>query len=300
MVLPHDSTSASEEVGNLDVHFTFISNLNHALTPFVRENCFIHLTSFVHAPVDFLEPPQFPILLRQLSLQKVLSYPKKSRGNINKLMWMATHLRIPEKLNMSLAGCFNSPFLEYGDSIGYVALCAKLRFSTFPLNAKPWSCEAYIGVFPPSYSLNSWDSFWANNPERYFKYPGTWYYYDRSGIERRTFPSQNSRFYILFVSTKFHQKFLRGNHYGLWVKQHFGRFLGKDHISLLSTSVDRFLIFVTITRMCQLNQENEIVSNILSVKICFNCEVLHNFRKLLSQIPESEWSSKDIRFFMTP
>lgn len=166
VISPAQLTIPSEE-SNLGKSLAFIANVNPTLSPFTRANCFIHVTSFVQAPFDFFEVPNFPLILRQISPQGVVSYTT-SRRNMTRLVWMASQLRIPEKLNRSLIGCFNSPYMDFGThSFKRIALCAKLNFSTFPLNTKPWSCEAYISVFPPSYALNN-----RNNSENHFKFPG--------------------------------------------------------------------------------------------------------------------------------
>lgn len=105
------------------------------------------------------------------------------------------------------------------------------------------------------------------------------------------------KFHILFINSKLHQRFLKNGYYNYWMKQYFGSNLDWDGITLLGSSVDRFLILQTNRQMRQLNQAEEVVTKILSLKVCLHCE-LHSNSAQITQISVGSFSSKNLDFFL--
>lgn len=271
---------------------TFITNINPALNPFFKSHCFMHITSFREKAFDFLNVPEHPLILRQIMSQKVIGQTSENRApsNIEKLMWVASGLQQPERINKSVNKCFGSPYLEFDKVLlTYSTVCARLEFSKFPINIKPWTCEVYFGLFPPAFAMQS-----QYGTDNYLGYPGVWNY-DRYVATRSNFPSRMPKFNVLFVNTKVHSLFIK-DAYGNWLKRYFGKRLPGSRINLLAISTDRFFIFETVSISHAFKEAVEVISNIWSVSKCLNYEGNDDFQQLITRISQEEWDSYNFWF----
>lgn len=172
--VPHNSELLEEET-ELQKIPSVLTNFNEVIAPFSQQGCFIHLTSFL-VPVDFQKAPNFPMLLRQVTSQRVQVDFVRSNNRIQteKLLWMMSSYRVPITENFSIPNCFNSSHISRGEVLrNYPGICVKLNFLNFVQQSKQWTCEVYLTWHPPSFSFKI-----RIQNSRYLPYPSAWYYKD--------------------------------------------------------------------------------------------------------------------------
>lgn len=291
MMYPHDLTPMESE---LQKGIPVLQNLNEILKPLRTSNCFIHVTIF-HTTFDFPgELLQFPVIFRRLFSHKLVTYRfnrrRKKIVRNEKLIWMKhqiKHFVIHNNNSFLTKYCHNSFHSNIRKvSPLYTQLCVQLDILNFSMKAKPWGCEVYMGMFPPSVSFqNNYKS------DTYLSYPGVWYL-PRDPPNRWSFPSGISKINIIFINDKLHNEYLESNRYADWAQLHFEVPISGSRLSGLSDlSSDVFFIILTKREMKGLAQIVETAKSIWNFLVCLNCD---SFQYLignhLREVPRQEWN----------
>ncbi|CAL8147174.1 unnamed protein product [Orchesella dallaii] len=110
----------------------FAIDLDEALKPFKK--CLIHITNFQGANII---PPQSPIILRQTKIIETKNPKRRGPPTI--------HLSVPiEVVNSSLPHFCPSLHLQKTSQ----TFCTQIELRHFLRNIRPWTCEAYISLYP--------------------------------------------------------------------------------------------------------------------------------------------------------
>lgn len=253
-------------------------NLDEILTPLNHQGCLIHVTSFKGQSLNIRPSPHLPIILRRLSLHKMETcewrMAKKTKNVFavkgEKIVWVMQGISLPTG-NATITSCFNSPHVDIGDIFTRLSsVCAKLNYWSFMRNTKPWKCEAYLRLFPPSSSL----LYNKNSTYTSISYVGAWYY----GTEYNPwiFPGSIAKLNVLLVAQRMHQIFLTNFHYRDWVHQHlvFHRFSWDDFwhskVNLMDVVTDVFLI-IEMNQVSKSFEASKDMFTFWKLRICLNC-----------------------------
>lgn len=190
---------ASKEIGNLtpagnellgkyDSKSAIISSAENQLVKKISEvfigelstlnRCYIHITNFKNADIQI--GSQLPVTLRQIQPAYFVTKSFWGKGRLSRrFVWVPKgHFQNGTTPNpkCSISSFFqNSHFSNDG-------LCSKLNFHNYTSQAKPWSCQIYMDLLPPTFLFQTETLFEEKvskrsrrrKPLRNFGYPPVW------------------------------------------------------------------------------------------------------------------------------